>query len=288
VSPSFELKFSGSSRAQYGAMLVKTSDTYTEDSKRDLLFRRYMRQHWRSWLAFARSDAMGRDVKKEGLMLIVGLELTKDFSGTAFYSHDSRFKFAFEAGVSNLASLSLGGWKHRQISSSPTHGAGSFRDALSEAGPSHASESDSDSSGSEVDMSRVHVEYSAGPSAPASSLPSLGGLIIEDYSRHAHLLPPPDHRQSVFLRRLCYRRRPNRLTRLVAPLQLVAGAGPHDLGSGDRSFPGAPPVSSRSQNDLDTSGSEPSNSDSSDSEFDLISDMPAQVCYISIRYSEHR
>jgi hypothetical protein len=271
VSPSLELKFSGSSRAQYGAMLVKTSDTYTEKNKRELVFRRYMRQHWRSWLAFARSDAMGRDVKKEDLMLIVGLELTKDFSATAFYSRDSQFKFAFEAGVSNLASLSLGGWKRRAIASAPELDAGSPHASGSEMESSGASESDNgstDSPGSEADMSRVHVEYNAGPSTPAPSLPLLGGPIIEDDPRLGPSAPP-DHRQSVFIRRICYRPRQNRLMRLVAPLELRAGAGPHDLGSGDRSAPDAPRIPSQ----------EDSDSDSSDSELELVSDPHAQVCY---------
>jgi hypothetical protein len=253
-------------------MLVKTSDTYTEKNKRELVFRRYMRQHWRSWLAFARSDAMGRDVKKEDLMLIVGLELTKDFSATAFYSRDRQFKFAFEAGVSNLASLSLGGWKRRSTAPSAAPDAGashaSGSDPTQSSGASESDNESTDSPESEADMSRVHVEYNAGPSTPAPSLPLLGGPIIDDDPR---LGPPapPDHRQSVFIRRICYRPRLNRLMRLVAPLELRAGAGPHELGSGDHSAPDAPPVASR----------EDSDSDSSDSELKLVSDPRAQVCY---------
>jgi hypothetical protein len=271
VSPFLKLKFSGSSRAQYGAMLVKTSDSYTEKNKRDLVFRRYMKQHWRSWLAFARSNAIGQIVKKEDLMLIVGLELTKDFSATAFYSRDSDFRFAFEAGVSNLASLSAGGWKRRSTAPPPAPDAGTSYASGSEMQSSGASESDNDSTdspGSEADMSRVHVEYNAGPSTSAPSLPSLGGPIIQD---DPWLGPsaPPDHRQSVFIRRICYRPRLNRLMRLVAPLELRAGAGPHDLGSGDRSAPDAPRIPSQ----------EDSDSDSSDSELELVSDPRAQVCH---------
>jgi hypothetical protein len=203
-------------------------------------------------------------------MLIEGLELTKDFSATAFSSHDSQFKFAFEAGVSNLASISLGGWKHCRNISAPNPDTGSPRVSGTGTDFSGAFQSEEDSPhspGSEADMSSVHVEYSVGPLAPAPSSPSLGGLVIEDNSRLGSLRAPMSHRQSVFIRRVCYRPRPNRLTRLVAPLELFAGAGPHELGSGDRTAPGISPVPSQEDPD----------SDSSDSELELVSDFRVQV-----------
>jgi hypothetical protein len=270
MSPSFDLRFSGSSRAQYGAMLVKTSDAYMEENIRDRISRQYMKRFWRSWLEFARSDAMGRSVKKEDLMLIEGLELTKDFSATAFSSHDRQFRFAFEAGVSNLASLTLGGWKL----SAPVPDAGLSRASGSGTSISGASQSDdysTHSPGLEADLPSVHVEYSVGPVLPAPPSSSIGGPIIEDNPYLGSVRAPADHRQSVFIRRLCYRTRPNRLSRLVAPLQLFAGAGPHELGSGERSTPGASPVPSQEGPDSD-----------SDSEPELVSDLRAQVCYMII------
>jgi hypothetical protein len=225
-------------------------------------------------------------------MLVVGLELTKDFSATAFYAHDSRFNFAFEAGVSNLASLSLGGWKHSRVVLPPAPQAGASRACASGSGSetdsSGVSASHSDSTESSESEARVHVDYNSGPMVPAPSPSSRGGPIIEENARLAPLLAPPDHRQSIFIRRLYFRQRPSWLSHLV-PQQLVAGAGPHDLGSGDRSAPEAPPVPSHSEDASDSSGSpEPSDSESSDPEFELVSDLPGQVLHKPRRHCECR
>jgi hypothetical protein len=82
--------------------------TYREDLQRDRFLERSFTKHYRSWLAFAHEQ--GHNVQLSDLILVTGVDLTKDFSMLAFEHAGGDFSVEFNVGVSQVASASASAW----------------------------------------------------------------------------------------------------------------------------------------------------------------------------------
>jgi hypothetical protein len=82
--------------------------TYREDLQRDRFLERSFTKHYRSWLAFAHEQ--GHNVQLSDLVLVTGVDLTKDFSMLAFEHAGGDFNVEFNVGVSQVASASASAW----------------------------------------------------------------------------------------------------------------------------------------------------------------------------------
>lgn len=134
------------------------------------------------------------DIEVQDIILVTGRDMTEDFSMIAFSQSSREISFQFEAGVSQLASASVSGW-------------GSWRceyPVFENWGP----------------QERRHPSRILPDTIPDSTPPS--GDPSSDTAQN------PDYNQCVFLRgfRIHFRAR-------IFPKVVKAGAGDHDLGSGD-------------------------------------------------------
>jgi hypothetical protein len=82
--------------------------TYREDLEQDLLFDQAFTKHYRSWLSFAREK--GYNVKLHDLLLVTGVDLTKDFAMLAFDNNGGDFSVDFSVGASSIASATASAW----------------------------------------------------------------------------------------------------------------------------------------------------------------------------------
>jgi len=67
-----------------GAALLTKHQTYREDIQRELTFEEYAKEHYDSWVAFARERGHGNDIKP---VLVTGVDRTNDFAMMS-YSND--------------------------------------------------------------------------------------------------------------------------------------------------------------------------------------------------------
>jgi hypothetical protein len=82
--------------------------TYREDLQLDRSLQHSFAKHYRSWLAFAHEQ--GHNVELADLVLVTGVDLTKDFSMLAFASAGGEFDVGFNVGASQVASASASAW----------------------------------------------------------------------------------------------------------------------------------------------------------------------------------
>ena len=68
-----------------GAALLTKHLTYREDIQREWTFEEYTREHYDSWVVFARERGHGNDIKP---VLVTGVDRTKDFAMVAYSNDD--------------------------------------------------------------------------------------------------------------------------------------------------------------------------------------------------------
>lgn len=92
-----------------GAALVTRCLTYREDIQRAGTFERYAKEHYASWVAFARETGHGNDINP---VLVTGVDRTKDFAMMSYSNDDDDLRSEFTAPVSGVASASVWGTWH--------------------------------------------------------------------------------------------------------------------------------------------------------------------------------
>ncbi|KAL4248782.1 hypothetical protein ABKN59_008349 [Abortiporus biennis] len=210
VSGGIHLSFE--STTSQGAILVTRHKTYRDDAQRLGHFRRYMLDHYESWLAFANDQ--GHGIRLQDLILVTGRDMTEDFAMLAFSHNQGRLGVEFEAGVPNLASVDAAVW-------------GSWRcdfPVYENWGPQERS---------------PQVDDWEHPSPEDTSLNDY--VTMEPHGDN----PGPQFNQCVFLRGFRIHRRVK-----IFPTVIKAGAGPDDVGSPDRADKSVFKVYEDEENDL--------------------------------------
>jgi hypothetical protein len=82
--------------------------TYREDLQLDRFLKHSFTKHYRSWLAFAHEQ--GHDVQLADLILVTGVDLTKDFSMLAFEHAGADFSAEFKVDAPQVMSASASAW----------------------------------------------------------------------------------------------------------------------------------------------------------------------------------
>ena len=90
-----------------GAALVTKDSTYREDIEREWTFENYIKEHYDSWVDFARGHGHGENVKP---ILVTGVDLTREFATVAYSDNHTRMECEFSAGVPAVASASISVW----------------------------------------------------------------------------------------------------------------------------------------------------------------------------------
>ena len=163
--------------------MVTKHETYREDIERRLVFERYTKKHYNSWVDFAREHGHDSNPKP---VLVTGVDLTRDFAMVAYSNNSVRMECEFSAAVPAVASASLSLWGRWRTEGLVHTNCGPRSSAIGTASSSDSGD---------------HA-------TPASTIPS-------------------DYNQCVFIRYYTMRRR------VLIPIIIKAGAGPHDLGDHD-------------------------------------------------------
>ena len=105
VGPGARMSFELTSKQ--GAILITNHSTCREDAGRDHNFATYTKEHYRSWVAFAREKGHGEDV---GPIIVTGVDLTKEFATFAYSDNGTQRECQFSAAVPAIGSASLSAW----------------------------------------------------------------------------------------------------------------------------------------------------------------------------------
>jgi hypothetical protein len=109
-------QFGFDSTRSKGAILITKHKTIHEDVANDIPFKKYMLSNYRSWLAFANSDAPPEGyagITVDDLIFVTGCDTTSDWAMSAFQSASRQIDIEFRAGVPGIASAhaaTWGGW----------------------------------------------------------------------------------------------------------------------------------------------------------------------------------
>ena len=183
-----------------GAALVTKYRTHREDIQRAGTFENYVKQHYNSWVAFARETGHGNDINP---VLVTGVDRTKDFAMMSYSNDDDddELRCEFTTSVSGGAFTSVWGTWHT--------------------------------------TGFIHTNY--GPQLhPTPFVQTMDSTP----SRINSTEPVSDeYDQCAFVRYYTMRKR------LGIPKIIKAGAGPHDLGPGDREDERSPEVEAKSPSD---------------------------------------
>ena len=183
--------------------------TYIEDALLESVFEKYIKRHYESWVAFARSEGYGDDVQP---VLISGFDMTRDFAMLAYSNEGTFLEAGSDVAVPMLASAHASIWVTRHTRCSP--------------------------------------HFKSGPQS--WDLPPIAQIEDPPTSRLANATTiPDDFNQCVFIRYYTAR-----LRKWMPPKIIRAGAGPHDLGSGDNRGETFPEVMARSHTEATTSDDE--------------------------------
>ena len=87
--------------------MVTKHETYREDIERRLVFEKYIKRHYSSWVDFAREQGHDSNPKP---VLVTGFDLTRDFAMVAYSNNSVRMECEFSAAVPAVASASLSLW----------------------------------------------------------------------------------------------------------------------------------------------------------------------------------
>lgn len=90
-----------------GAALITKHSTYREDIERERTFENYIKQHYDSWVDFARELGHGENIRP---VLVTGVDLTREFATVAYSDNHTRMECEFSAGVPAVASASMSVW----------------------------------------------------------------------------------------------------------------------------------------------------------------------------------
>jgi len=90
-----------------GAALITKYPTYREDIERERTFINYIKQHYDSWVGFARKQGHGENIRP---VLVTGVDLTREFATVAYSDNHTRTECEFSAGVPAVASASVSVW----------------------------------------------------------------------------------------------------------------------------------------------------------------------------------
>ena len=90
-----------------GAALITKNPTYREDIEREATFEIYIKQHYNSWVEFARERGDGENIRP---VLVTGVDLTREFATVAYSDSQTRTECEFSATVSEIASTSVSVW----------------------------------------------------------------------------------------------------------------------------------------------------------------------------------
>jgi hypothetical protein len=185
LNPGVTLSFNA--RSEAGALLMTKHQTFSEDMKLHRTFKRQFLKHYRAWVAFAQDQ--GHDVELEDLILVTGLDVTKDFAMLAFANDSGDFDINFQVGASQYATGSVGAW-------------GSWRVANS-----------------------AHENWGPQETAPPGTIRAASALrTITSAGESSNAIPNDEYRQCVFIRGYRIRRRFG-----VWPQVQNAAADPQDL-----------------------------------------------------------
>ena len=230
------IKFSFELTKRQGAALVTKYSTYRQEIQMERTFEKYIKQHYDSWVAFARKNGHGDNV---GPILVTGVDMTRDFAMMCYSDASVSVASEFTASVSKVASTSSlvwGSWHKEGL-------------VHTNCGPHNPAA-----------PSRIKSIFRPSPKQRSSSTQSVDSKSSV----------PKEYNQCVFLRYYTIQKR------LGIPRVIKAGAGPHDLGPGDRKDEGSPRV--EAQPDLD-SGSDiiPNLRGDGGDDFDAIADYIFQA-----------
>ena len=171
-----------------GAALVTKHRTCREDHLLESAFEDYTKNHYESWVAFARHKKYGDDVQP---VLVSGFDMTRDFAMVAYLNEGTSVESGLTFAVPMFASASASLWGTWRARRSPHTNCGPHQTCP----PSRERA---------IDL-------------PSSQLAGAGNTLDE-------------FDQCVFIRYYTMRLRKWRFPKIIR-----AGAGPHDLGSGDNS-----------------------------------------------------
>jgi len=90
--------------------------TYREDARFESVFEKYTKRHYESWVAFARQNGDGDDVRP---FLVSGFDMTKDFAVVAYSNEGVSLEADLDVAVPMLASVSASIWVTRRTTCSP-------------------------------------------------------------------------------------------------------------------------------------------------------------------------
>jgi hypothetical protein len=90
--------------------------TFSEDMELHRVFKRHFLKHRRSWISFAQDQ--GHDVELEDLILVTGLDMTKDFAMFSFANNSKSFDIDFQVAASPYFVGSVGAWGSWHVKSS--------------------------------------------------------------------------------------------------------------------------------------------------------------------------
>ena len=90
-----------------GAALITKHPTYPEGAERARAFKRYIKKHYDSWVAFALEHDHDEDIKP---VLVDGVHLTQEFAMVAYSDNQTSIRCEFSAEVPAVASTSASVW----------------------------------------------------------------------------------------------------------------------------------------------------------------------------------
>ena len=91
------------------AALVTKYQTQREDIQRAGTFENYVKQHYDSWVAFARETGHGNDINP---VLVTGVDRTRDFAMISYLNDDDDLRAEFSPSVPGAASALVWGTWH--------------------------------------------------------------------------------------------------------------------------------------------------------------------------------
>jgi len=89
-----------------GAALLTKCQTHGEDIQRADTFETYVKQHYNSWVAFARETGPGNDINP---VLVTGVDRTKDFAMMCYSDDDDDLRSQFTTSVPGVTSAPVWG-----------------------------------------------------------------------------------------------------------------------------------------------------------------------------------
>ena len=94
---------------EHGAALVTKYQTHREDIQRAGTFENYVKQHYNSWVAFARETGHGNDINP---VLVTGVDRTRDFAMISYSNDDDDLRAEFSPSLPGIASTLVWGTWH--------------------------------------------------------------------------------------------------------------------------------------------------------------------------------